>query len=152
MFLFYVQSTRSPWWQEEDGKNKPRWRAECPTNGGVRKVGVFSERVISNGTETIDMYGDNLHCNFYFSAGKCLHIQCRRGAWCYLLCGNTVIVLKLLLSSCSCLSSFMMPVWEFLHVGARLTDAAAIYVTLLCYIQAGIVVVITEYLIITVLI
>lgn len=30
------------------------------------------------------------------------------------------------------LSSFMMPVWEFLHVGARLTDAAAIYITL-CY-------------------
>lgn len=106
ILCFYFQSSRSPWWQEEDGKNKPRWRAKCPTNGGVRKVGVFIEWVISNGTETIDMYEDNIHCNVCFSAGKCLHIQCRRGAWCYLPCGNTVIVLKLLLASCSCLEQF----------------------------------------------
>lgn len=30
------------------------------------------------------------------------------------------------------LSSFLMPVWEFLHVGASLADAAAIYITF-CY-------------------
>lgn len=27
VFLFHVQSSRSPWWQEEDGENKPWWRA-----------------------------------------------------------------------------------------------------------------------------
>lgn len=106
MFLFYVQSSGSPWWQEEDGKSKPWWRAECPTNGRVRKVGIFIEWVISNGTETIDMYENNILCNSYFSAGKCLHFQCGRGAWCYPPCRNTVIVLKLLLASCDCLEQF----------------------------------------------
>lgn len=74
----------------------------------------------------------NIHCNFYFSAGKCLHIQCRRGAWYCLHCRKSQCWSSFLLAAAA-LSSFMMPVWEFLHVGARLTDAAATDVT--CMLQ-----------------
>lgn len=37
-YLLLLQSSRSPWWQT-DGKNIPRWRSQCSTNGWrMRKV------------------------------------------------------------------------------------------------------------------